>query len=113
MFRHHAHEKPMTETERETLLSEGAVIQGMVIRNEPSAADPRISQVRISVRLSGDQTAEGATTSQDRPALDRAHALPELRRPGRPGEGIPAPRPSVPVLSPAGPGEPGVVLSYS
>ena len=50
MFRHHhAHEKPMTETERETLLSEGAVIQGMVMGNEPSAADPRISRVRVSV----------------------------------------------------------------
>jgi hypothetical protein len=37
LFRHHTHEKPMTETERETLLSQGAVIQGMVMHNEPSA----------------------------------------------------------------------------
>ena len=58
MFRHHAHEKPMTETDRETILNQGASIQGMVMRNEPSATDPGISQVRISVRFSGDQTAE-------------------------------------------------------
>src|SRR5512142_1867057 len=58
MFRHHAHEKPMTETDRETILNQGAAIQGMVMRNEPSATDPGISQVRISVRFSGDQTAE-------------------------------------------------------
>src|SRR6185437_12256818 len=48
----------MTETETETLLSQGAVIQGMVMGSEPSAADPRISQVRISVRFEDDQTAE-------------------------------------------------------
>jgi len=56
VFRHHAHEKPMTEIERETLFSQGAVIQGMVMGSEPSAADPRISQVRISVRFKDDQT---------------------------------------------------------
>lgn len=44
MFRHHAHDKPMTETERETLLRQGAVIQGLVMHNEPSAADPHIYQ---------------------------------------------------------------------
>jgi len=38
MFRHHAHDKPMTETERETLLSEGAAIQGMVMRSPGDAA---------------------------------------------------------------------------
>jgi hypothetical protein len=78
VFRHHAHEKPMTETERETLLSEGAVIQGMVMRSEPSAADPRISRVRISVRFPGDQTAE---FSEELPNLYQpAQGSPEARR---------------------------------
>src|SRR5690348_4840943 len=79
VFRHHhAHEKPMTETERETLLSQGAVIQGMVMRNEPSAADPRISRVRVSVRFSGDQTAE---FSEELPNLYQpASGSPEARR---------------------------------
>ena len=78
MFRHHAHEKPMTETERETLLSQGAVTQGMVMRNEPSAADPRISRVRVSVRFSGDRTAE---FSEELPNLYQpAPGSPEARR---------------------------------
>ncbi|HEU5392674.1 MAG TPA: hypothetical protein VFV73_42970 [Streptosporangiaceae bacterium] len=78
MFRHHAHEKPMTETEREALLSQGAVIQGMVMRSEPSAADPRISRVRISVRFSGNQMAE---FSEELPNLYQpAPGSPEARR---------------------------------
>ena len=83
MFRHHAHEKPMTETEREALLSEGAVIQGMVMRNEPSATDPRISQVRITVRFSGDQTVEFteelANLYQPAPGSQEARRLAEVR----------------------------------
>ncbi len=83
MFRHHAHEKPMTETERDTLLSEGAVIQGMVMRNEPSATYPRISQVCISVRFSGGQTAEFteelANLYQPAPGSPEAQRLAEVR----------------------------------
>jgi hypothetical protein len=83
VFRHHAHEKPMTEAERETLLSEGAVIQGMVMHNEPSAADPRISQVRVSVRFKDDQTAEFteelANLYQPAPGSQEARRLAEVR----------------------------------
>jgi hypothetical protein len=85
VFRHHhAYEKPMTETERATLLSEGAVIQGMVMRNEPSAADPRISQVRIYVRFSGDQMVEFseelANLYQPAPGSPEARRLAEVRQ---------------------------------
>ena len=84
MFRHHAHEKPMTETEREMLLSEGTVIQGMVMRNEPSATDPRISQVRIAVRFKDDQavefTEELANLYQPPPGSQEARRLAEVRQ---------------------------------
>ena len=84
MFRHHAHEKTMTEAERETLLSQGTVIQGMVMRNEPSAADPRISQVRISVRFKDDQTAEFSeelpNLYQPAPGSQEARRLAEVRQ---------------------------------
>ena len=78
MFRHHhAHEKPMTETERETLLSQGAVIQGMVMGNEPSA-DPRISRIRVTVRFKDNDTAE---FSEELPNLYQpAPGSPEARR---------------------------------
>ncbi len=39
--------------------------------------------------------------ARNRPALDGAVALPELRRSSRPGEGVPGSRPVVPVLPPA------------
>jgi hypothetical protein len=48
----------MTEAEREKLLGEGATIQGMVVHTEPSAADRRISQVRISVSFKDGQMIE-------------------------------------------------------
>jgi hypothetical protein len=51
LLHHHGHEKQMTEVERERLLSEGATTQGMVHHSETSAADPRMSQVRVSVRF--------------------------------------------------------------
>jgi hypothetical protein len=87
LFRHHVHEKPMTETERETLLSQGAVIQGMVMHNEPSAADPRISQVRISVRFKDDQAVEFseelANLYQPAPGSPEARRLAEVREAGQ------------------------------
>jgi hypothetical protein len=49
MLHHHEHEAPVTEAEREKLLSEGAAGQGMVTRSEVTAADRRVSQVRVSV----------------------------------------------------------------
>jgi hypothetical protein len=48
----------MTEAEREKLRSEGATIQGMVMHNEPSAADRRMSQVRVSVSFKDGQMVE-------------------------------------------------------
>jgi hypothetical protein len=36
MLHHHGHQKPMTEAEREKLLSEGVATRGMVLSNEPS-----------------------------------------------------------------------------
>jgi hypothetical protein len=77
----------MTETERETLLSQGAVIQGMVMHNEPSAADPRISQVRISVRFKDDQAVEFseelANLYQPAPGSPEARRLAEVREAGQ------------------------------
>ena len=74
----------MTETERETLLSAGAAIQGMVMHNEPSAADPRISQVRISVRFNDGQAAEFseelASLYQPAPGSQEARRLTEVRQ---------------------------------
>lgn len=74
----------MTETEREMLLSEGTVIQGMVMRNEPSATDPRISQVRIAVRFKDDQavefTEELANLYQPPPGSQEARRLAEVRQ---------------------------------
>jgi hypothetical protein len=83
LFRHHAHDKPVTETERETLLSEGTAGQGIVMHNEPSAADPGISRVRVSVRFSGDQAAEFseelASLYQPAPGSQEARRLAEVR----------------------------------
>ena len=74
----------MTGTERETLLREGAVTQGMVMRNEPSAADPGISQVRVTVRFSGDQavefTEELANLYQPATGSQEARRLAEMRQ---------------------------------
>ena len=87
MFRHHPHDKPMTEAERETLLSQGTVAQGMVMRNEPSAADPRISQVRISVRFKDGESAELsqelANLYQPAPGSPEARRLAEVREAGQ------------------------------
>ena len=87
MFRHHAHDQAMTETERQELLSEGAVIQGMVMHNEPSAADRRISQVRVSVSFPGGQTAqfseELANLYQPVPGSPEAQRLAAVRGAGQ------------------------------
>ena len=87
MLHHHGHERKLTEAEREAerekLLSEGATIQGMVMHNEPSAADRRISQVRISVRFKDGQTVEFseelANLYQPAPGSPEAKRLAEVR----------------------------------
>jgi hypothetical protein len=73
----------MTEAEREKLLSEGATIQGMVAHSESSAADRRISQVRLSVRFKDGQTVEFseelANLYQPAPGSPEAQRLAEVR----------------------------------
>jgi hypothetical protein len=83
LLHHHGHEKLMTEAEREKLLSEGAAVQGMVVRSEPSADDRRMSQVRISVRFKDGQTVEFseelASLYQPVPGSPEAQRLAEVR----------------------------------
>jgi hypothetical protein len=73
----------MTEAEREKLVSEGAPVQGTVVFNEPTAADPRISLMRISVRFKDGQTVEFseelANLYQPAPGSPEARRLVELR----------------------------------
>jgi hypothetical protein len=83
VLHHHAREKQMTEAERERLLSQGATIQGMVIHSESSAADRRITQVRVSVRFKGGQAVEFseelANLYQPAPGSQEARRLAEIR----------------------------------
>ena len=83
MLHHHGREKQMTDGEREKLLSEGAVIQGMVVHSESSVADRRISQVRLSVRFKDGQTVEFseelANLYQPAPGSPEAQRLAEVR----------------------------------
>jgi len=93
LLHHHGHEKPMTEAERERLVTEGAAFQGMVVHSESSAADRRMSQVRVSVRFKDDQPVEFseelANLYQPAPDSPEARRLAEvrgaeqLRHPGR------------------------------
>jgi hypothetical protein len=78
LLHHHRHGEQMTEAEREKLLSEGATIRGMVMHSEPSTADRRISQVRISVRFDDGQARE---FSEELPSLYQpAPGSPEAQR---------------------------------
>lgn len=83
MLHHHGHEKQMTEAERERLLSEGASAQGVVMGSEPSAADRRISQVRVSVSFKDGQLVEFreelANLYQPAPGSPEARRLAEVR----------------------------------
>ena len=98
----------MTEAEREKLLSAGATIQGMVVGTEPSAADRRISRVRLSVSFKGGHTVEfseeldslyqPAPGSPEARRLAEARGAEQLRHPDRipkssfpcsPGSGYP------------------------
>src|SRR5690348_8901328 len=83
LLHHHGREKQMTDAEREKLVSEGAVIQAMVVHSESSAADRRISQVRLSVRFKDGQTVEFseelANLYQPAPGSPEARRLAEVR----------------------------------
>ena len=86
LFRHHEHDRQLNEIEREKLLSEGAAAQGMVMRTEPSAADRRISQVRVEVTFKGGQRVEFgeelANLYQPAPGSPQAQRLAEVRDAG-------------------------------
>ena len=83
MFRHHEHDTPLTEAEREKLISDGATIQGMAMHNEPSPADRQRSQVRVQVRFKDGQalefTEEVASLYQPAPGTPEAQRLAEVR----------------------------------
>jgi hypothetical protein len=91
LFHHHApdhgHDRPLTEAEREKLLSEGAAIQGTVTGNEPAAEDRRISRVRVSVSFKDGQLAEFhedlANLYQPAPGSPEARRLAEVRGAGQ------------------------------
>jgi hypothetical protein len=83
----------MTEAEREKLVTEGATFQGTVMHSEPSAADRRISQLRLYVSFKDGETVEFseelANLYQPAPGSPEARRLAEvrgaeqLRHPGR------------------------------
>jgi hypothetical protein len=87
LFHHHAHDhghdRPLTEAEREKLLSEGAAVQGIVMGNEPAADDRRTSRVRVSVEFKDGQRAEFheelASLYQPAPGSPEARRLAEVR----------------------------------
>jgi hypothetical protein len=83
----------MTEAERERLLREGAVIQGLAGGHEPSAADHRIWLVRFSVRFKDGERIESseeldslyqpAAGSPEALRLAEARGAAQLRHPDR------------------------------
>jgi len=86
LFHHHRREeppKPLTEAERSSLLSEGVAAAGMVVKNEPSAADRLVSQVRLRVSFKDGQTVEFseelASLYQPAPGTPEARRLAEAR----------------------------------
>jgi hypothetical protein len=92
LLHHHGH-KPMSETEREKLVGEGATSQGMVVHSESSAADRRMTQVRVSVRFKDGQAVEfseelanlyqPASGSQEAQRLAEVRGAEQLRHPDR------------------------------
>lgn len=74
----------MTEAEREGLLSAGTAAQGMVLSNEPSAADRRVALVRVCVEFKDgprvEFTEELASLYQPAPDSPEARRLAEARR---------------------------------
>jgi hypothetical protein len=93
LFHHHGRETQLSPAEREGLLREGASTQGLVLQSESSAADRRISQVRVSVRFKDGQTVEfseelanlyqPAAGSPEAQRLAEMRAAEQLRHPDR------------------------------
>jgi hypothetical protein len=93
LFHHHEPDRPLTEAEREKLLSAGATIQGMVNHNEPSSADRRIWHVRVEVWFKDRQRVEfsqeldslyqPAPGSQEAQRIVEARSAEQLRHPDR------------------------------
>jgi len=83
LLHHHGHDRPLTEAERDKLLSEGATVQGLVMDNEPAAADRRISRVRVVVDFRDGQRVEFfeelASLYQPAPGSPEARRLAEVR----------------------------------
>jgi hypothetical protein len=83
LLHHHGHEKQVTEAGREKLLTDGAAIQGIVMGSESSAADRRISQVRVSVSFKDGHMVEFseelANLYQPAPDSPEARRLAEVR----------------------------------
>jgi hypothetical protein len=83
LFRHHEHDAPLTEAEREKLISDGAAVQGTVMHNEPSPADRQRSQVRVNVRFKDGQALEFieelGSLYQPTPGSPEAQQLAEVR----------------------------------
>jgi hypothetical protein len=74
----------MTEAEREGLLAAGTAAQGMVLGNEPSAADRHVSLVRVCVEFKDGQRVEFseelASLYQPAPDSPEARRLAEVRK---------------------------------
>jgi hypothetical protein len=93
LFHHHEHDNQLTDAEREKLVSGGATIRGMVLHNEPSAADRGIWLVRVTVSFKDGQRAEfteelaslyqPAPGSPEAQRLAEARGAEQLRHPGR------------------------------
>jgi hypothetical protein len=83
LLHHHEHEKQLTEAEREKLLREGATTRGMIVRSESTAADRRMSQVRLSVSFKDGPAIEFdeelANLYQPAPGSPEARRLAEVR----------------------------------
>jgi hypothetical protein len=80
---HHEHDKPMTEAERASLLSVGTAARGMVLENEPSAADRHIALVRVCIEFKDSPRVEFheelASLYQPEPGSQEARRLAEMR----------------------------------
>jgi hypothetical protein len=84
LLHRHGHDQPLSEAEREELVRGGATIQGMVMHNDPSAADRGVSRVRVTVSFKDDQRVEFsqelANLYQPAPGSQEARRLTEVRQ---------------------------------
>jgi hypothetical protein len=83
LFSGHQHETPLTEAERDTLVGEGATVQGTVMHSEVSSVDRRMSLVRVSVFFKDGERVEFseelANLYQPVPGSADAQRLAEIR----------------------------------